>query len=133
MNIKTTNIRILLMSFILLFAGFQPAAQALALGELELKSYLNQRLEVFIPLISPKEGDLSALRLSASRPDEEDLSLRVWRDLEAELIDNQGDEPYLRVTSKTPLREPSLSFVLDVRWPNGRIQRSYSLFLDLKP
>jgi len=127
------NIRTLLTAFILLFAGFQPVAHALALGELELKSYLNQPLNVVIPLEFSKENELEELKLSIRLPDEQAAGLQVLHNLKVEIIENEGNQPYLKITSKDNLREPALSFVLDMRWSSGRIQRNYSLLLDLKP
>jgi len=127
------NIRILLTAFILLFAGFQPVAHALALGELELKSYLNQPLNVVIPLEFSKESELEELKLSIRLPDEQAAGLQVLHNLKVEIIENEGNQPYLKISSKDNLHEPALSFVLDMRWSSGRIQRNYSLLLDLKP
>ena len=127
------NIRTLLTTFILLFAGFQPVVQALALGELELKSYLNQPLNVIIPLAFAKENELVGLTLNVRRPDEQSSGLQAWHNLKVEIVENEGNQPYLKISSKDTLREPVLSFVLDMRWSSGRIQRNYSLLLDLKP
>jgi len=127
------NTRILLTAFILLFVGFQPLAHALALGELELKSYLNQQLNVVIPLEFSKENELEELKLSIRLPDEQAAGLQTLHNLKVEIIENEGNQPYLKITSKDNLHEPVLSFVLDMRWSSGRIQRNYSLLLDLKP
>ncbi len=127
------NIRILLTAFILLFAGFQPLVHALALGELELKSHLNQPLNVVIPLEFSKESELEELKLSIRLPEEQASGLQVLHDLKVEIIENDGNQPYLKITSKDNLHEPVLSFVLDMRWSSGRIQRNYSLLLDPKP
>ena len=127
------NIRILLSAFILFFVGFQPLAHALALGELELKSHLNQPLNVVIPLEFSKESELDELQLSISRPDDPASGLQYLHNLKVEIIANDGNQPYLKITSKDSLHEPVLSFVLDMRWSTGRIQRNYSLLLDIKP
>jgi pilus assembly protein FimV len=127
------NKRILLIVLFLFFAGFQPAVLALALGELELKSHLNQKLNVVIPLIFSKESELVELKLSTVRPEGQSSGLQAWHNLKVEIIENEGNQPYLKITSKDTLREPALSFVLDMQWPSGRIQRSYSLLLDPKP
>ena len=127
------NIRILLSAFILFFAGFQPLAHALALGELELKSHLNQPLNVVIPLEFSKESELDELQLSITRPDAQAAGLQYLQNLKVEIIENDGNQPYLRITSNDNLHEPTLSFVLDMRWSTGRIQRSYSLLIDPKP
>jgi pilus assembly protein FimV len=127
------NIRNLLLAFILFFAGFQPVAQALALGELELKSHLNQRLNAVIPLIFSKENELAELKLSINNPDEQASGGRAWHNLKVEVIENEGNQPYLKISSKDVLREPALTFILDMSWSTGRIQRNYSLLIDPKP
>lgn len=126
------NIKILLLAFILLFAGVQPVVQALALGELELKSHLNQPLNVIIPLVFSTENELAELKLSISYADEQVSGLKAWHSLKVEVIENEGNQPYLKISSKDLIREPALSFTLDMRWSTGRIQRSYSLLMDLK-
>ncbi|MEE8234012.1 MAG: hypothetical protein V3R41_04975 [Gammaproteobacteria bacterium] len=124
------NKRILLIALFLFFAGFQSAVQALALGELELKSRLNQPLNVEIPLVFSKESELDDLKLSIGRPEDESQGLQTWYNLSVEIIKNNGSQPYLKITSKNTIREPALRFVLEMRWPSGRIQREYSLLLD---
>ncbi len=127
------NIKFLLSAFILFFAGFQPLAYALALGELELKSYLNQPLNVVIPLEFSKESELDELQISIERPDDQASGLQYLHNLKVEVIENDGNQPYLKITSRDNLHEPTLKFVLDMRWSTGRIQRNYSLLLDIKP
>ncbi len=126
------NKRILLIALFLLFAGFQSAVQALALGVLELKSRLNQPLNVEIPLVFLRESELDDLKLSIGRPEDESQGLQTWYDLRVEIIENDGSQPYLKITSKNTIREPALRFVLEMHWPGGRIQREYSLLLDPK-
>ncbi len=124
------NKRILLLALFLFVAGFQPVVQALALGELELKSHLNQPLNVVIPLVFSKESELAELKLSISSPEGQSSGLQARHNLKVEVVDNNGNQPYLKISSKNTLREPALRFVLDMRWSNGRIQREYSILLD---
>jgi pilus assembly protein FimV len=126
------NKRILLIALFLFVAGFQPAVQALALGELELKSHLNQPLNVKIPLVFSKESELEELKLSISNPEGQLSGLQAWHNLKVELVENSGNQPYLNISSKNTLREPALRFVLDMRWSSGRIQREYSILLNLR-
>src|SRR5690606_28111160 len=37
---------------------------------------------------------------------------------------------YIRVTSSRPVREPYLNFLMEVRWPSGRVLREFTLLLD---
>lgn len=126
------NKRILLIALFLLFAGFQSAVQALALGELELKSHLNQPLNVEIPLVLSKGSEIDDLKASIGRLKDESQGLQTWHQLRVEIIENDGSQPYLKITSKKTIREPALRFVLEMYWPSGRIQREYSLLLDLR-
>ncbi len=124
------NKRILLIALFLLFAGFQSAVQALALGELELKSQLNQPLNVEIPLLLSKGSEIDDLKASIGRLKDEPQGLQTWHQLKVEIIENDGSQPYLKITSKKTIREPALRFVLEMHWPSGRIQREYSLLID---
>jgi pilus assembly protein FimV len=124
------NKRIFLIALFLFAAGFQTAVQALALGELELKSHLNQPLNVVIPLVFSKGNELDELKLSIGSPEGQSSSIQARHNLKVEIVENNGNQPYLKITSKNTLREPALTFVLDMRWSSGRIQREYSILLD---
>ncbi len=39
-------------------------------------------------------------------------------------------QPYLKITSKDPVKEPFLDFIIEANWPGGRILREYTLLLD---
>ncbi len=125
------NKRIILMASFLFVAGFQPAAQALALGKLELKSHLNQPLNAVIPLVYSQESELEGLRLGVVIPEGQSLGAQVWHDLRVELVRNSGEQSYLKVSSKNTLREPALSFLLDMRWSGGHMQKEFSILLNL--
>ena len=124
--------KILLFTLFLLFAGFQPVVQALALGELELKSHLNQQLDVRIPIIFSKAGELDSLKASISRPEDKNQGLQSWHNLKVEIVADEGSQPYLQISSGKTVREPALNFIVDLTWPNGRILREYSLLIDIQ-
>ncbi|QZI68757.1 peptidoglycan-binding protein [Pseudomonas protegens] len=109
-------------------------AQALGLGELTLKSSLNQPLVAEIELLDIK--DLTAAEVVPSlAPAEEFAKAGVDRqaflnDLSFTPILNPGGKSVLRVTSSQPLSEPMVKFLVQVMWPNGRLLRDYSVLLD---
>ena len=109
-------------------------AQALGLGELTLKSSLNQPLVAEIELLDVK--DLTAAEVVPSlAPAEEFAKAGVDRqaflnDLRFTPILNPGGKSVLRVTSSQPLSEPMVKFLVQVMWPNGRLLRDYSVLLD---
>jgi len=109
-------------------------AHALGLGELTLKSTLNQPLEAEIELLDVK--DLTAAEVVPSLASPEDFA-KAGVDRQAFLNDltftpvlNASGKSILRVTSSKPLSEPMVKFLVQVMWPNGRLLRDYSLLLD---
>ncbi|MCP1517533.1 pilus assembly protein FimV [Pseudomonas migulae] len=109
-------------------------AHALGLGELTLKSSLNQPLVAEIELLDVKE--LTAAELVPSLASPEDFA-KAGVDRQAFLNDlsftpvlNASGKSVLRVTSSKPLSEPMVKFLVQVMWPNGRLLRDYSVLLD---
>ncbi|KAB0486836.1 pilus assembly protein FimV [Pseudomonas reinekei] len=109
-------------------------AHALGLGELTLKSTLNQPLVAEIELLDVKE--LTAAEVVPSLASPEDFA-KAGVDRQAFLNDltftpvlNASGKSILRVTSSKPLSEPMVKFLVQVMWPNGRLLRDYSVLLD---
>ena len=109
-------------------------AHALGLGELTLKSTLNQPLVAEIELLDVK--DLTAGEVVPSLASPEDFA-KAGVDRQAFLNDltftpvlNASGKSILRVTSSKPLSEPMVKFLVQVMWPNGRLLRDYSVLLD---
>ncbi|WP_322846580.1 FimV/HubP family polar landmark protein [Pseudomonas sp. B33.4] len=109
-------------------------AHALGLGELTLKSTLNQPLVAEIELLDVK--DLTAAEVVPSLASHEDFA-KAGVDRQAFLNDltftpvlNASGKSVLRVTSSKPLSEPMVKFLVQVMWPNGRLLRDYSVLLD---
>ncbi|KJZ65276.1 FimV/HubP family polar landmark protein [Pseudomonas fluorescens] len=109
-------------------------AHALGLGELTLKSTLNQPLVAEIELLDVK--DLTAAEVVPSLASPEDFT-KAGVDRQAFLNDltftpvlNASGKSILRVTSSKPLSEPMVKFLVQVMWPSGRLLRDYSVLLD---
>ncbi|KAA0975569.1 FimV/HubP family polar landmark protein [Pseudomonas sp. ANT_H12B] len=109
-------------------------AHALGLGELTLKSTLNQPLVAEIELLDVK--GLTAAEVVPSLASPEDFA-KAGVDRQAFLNDltftpvlNASGKSILRVTSSKPLSEPMVKFLVQVMWPNGRLLRDYSVLLD---
>ncbi|MCV6627428.1 MAG: hypothetical protein OIF38_15115 [Cellvibrionaceae bacterium] len=112
-----------------------PGLSALGLGEIKLNSTLNQPLDAEIKLL--QAGDLSESEILANLATVEDFSragiernyfltgLKFKVDLKAK------GGPILRVTSEGQVQEPYLNFLVETRWPNGRMLREYTLLMDL--
>ncbi|ROM46101.1 peptidoglycan-binding protein [Pseudomonas poae] len=109
-------------------------AQALQLGEMTLKSKLNQPLSVEIELLDV--GGLTASEITPSLASSQAF-VDAGVDRQAFLDDltftpvvNPNGRSVVRVTSNKPLPDSYIRFLLQVQWPNGRLMRDYSVLLD---
>jgi pilus assembly protein FimV len=109
-------------------------AQALQLGEMTLKSKLNQPLSVEIELLDV--GGLTASEITPSLASSQAF-VDAGVDRQAFLDDltftpvvNPNGRSVVRVTSSKPLPDSYIRFLLQVQWPNGRLMRDYSVLLD---
>lgn len=110
-------------------------ASALGMGEFTLSSALNQPLEAEIRLLNVEDLDPSQVRISLAAP-EDFANAGVSRDyfltsldFSIELDGNGGG--IVKITTPQPVIEPYLNFLVDARWPTGRMLREYTVLLDL--
>ncbi|RMV46910.1 hypothetical protein ALP11_04704 [Pseudomonas syringae pv. papulans] len=109
-------------------------AQALGLGELSVKSTLNQPLVAEIELTEAQ--GLNATQVVPSLATTADFAQAgvtrqaFLNDLTFTPVINASGKSVLRITSSKPVREPYVKFLVQVLWPNGRLLREYSLLLD---
>ncbi|HMM44246.1 MAG TPA: FimV/HubP family polar landmark protein [Candidatus Macondimonas sp.] len=108
-------------------------AHALSTGAIEGRSYLNQPLEARIPLTSATADELRSLRVNLA-PSE--VYQRAGIDLGSELAGLQfrivadDGRPYILVTSRDSIRDPFLTFLVELSWGEGRLVREFTLLLD---
>ena len=119
---------------VILLALYCGSAFALGLGELDLKSALNQRFDAEIVLLNT--GDLEQVEIIPSLAAEEDFE-RVGVNRDYHLTDlrfnaqlREDGTHIVHITSRKPIIEPFLNFIVEVLWPNGRILREYIVLLD---
>ena len=110
------------------------AANALGFGSLKLNSSLNEPLNADIELLSATSADVSSLSISLASPD---AFLRAGIDrpvllseLKFAIQQREDGTYYINVTSRSPVREPFLNFLLEMNWQNGRMLREYTMLLD---
>lgn len=109
-------------------------AHALGLGEIALKSALDQPLEAEIELLDVRGLQVAELR-SALASVEEFGKVGIDRPyfltgLKFTPVVQANGRSVIRVTSDKPVREPYLNFLVEVLWPNGRLLREYTVLLD---
>jgi len=105
----------------------------LGLGEIEVNSALNQRLNADIELLSATTEDAETIIVKlASRKEFSRAGLDrpyLLNDLrfKSEIVDGV---PHIKVSSGSPIREPFLNFLVEIDWPNGHMLREYTVLLD---
>ncbi|MTI12936.1 FimV/HubP family polar landmark protein [Sansalvadorimonas verongulae] len=109
-------------------------AYGLGLGDIRLNSALNQPLDAEIELVEIREltrGEV--LPSMATREDFERAGVErpyFLSDLRFQTIKREDGTAFVRVTSRKPVVEPYLNFLMEVHWPSGRLLREYTLLLD---
>ena len=115
-------------------AGLLPVcAAALGLGEIESKSYLNQPLAAEIPVFSEVPSEIAGLNVSlASQETFSQYGLQrpaFLGDLAFSVVPGPRGA-VIRINSAQPVGEPFVTMLLEVRWPQGRLLREYTVLLD---
>lgn len=107
---------------------------AVGLGELELDSFLNEPLDARIALLDV--DDLLPTQVLVKLASEEEFE-RVGAErtfllmgLSFQVVIDSEGESYVALSSKELIREPILDFILEVKWPDGRLLRDYTVLLD---
>jgi pilus assembly protein FimV len=112
-------------------------ALAIGLGDIAVGSYVNEPLSARIAVLDPKDVSESEVIASlASLTDFERLGVERHYSLSSLVFDadiGRSESASVRVTTKDPIREPYLNFLVELKWPEGRVLREYTVFLDLRP
>jgi len=109
--------------------GLSTNVLALSMGELELKSTLNQPLQAEIELSNI--DDLTEWEIKPSLASDGDFDragvekVFFLSDIDFEIKGNR-----IVLTSDKSVTEPFLNFLVQVNWPSGRVLREYTLLLD---
>ena len=109
-------------------------ALGLSLGSASVESFLNQPLSLRIEIL--ELGEIRTDDISIQMASTEDFIRLGVNPLEvlsgiSFLTQETSDGAYVLLTSNESIREPYLSFVLETRWPNGRLLSEYRVPLDL--
>ncbi len=107
---------------------------ALGLGEIHLKSALNQPFDASIDLLSVKPDELDGVKVTLATPEAFERvgadRLFILTKLRYEPDLDEEGRPVIRVTTRQTIREPFLNFLIEVNWAKGRLVREYTVLLD---
>lgn len=107
---------------------------ALGLGEIDLKSALNQPLNAEIELLSATSSELEEIKVSIGSS-EAFANAGIDRPmflskLRFHVKNNAEGRPVIMITSHDAVREPFLDFLVELSWSKGRLLREYTVLID---
>ena len=119
----------------LLLALASSSAMALGLGDIRVLSKPGQPLLAEIPIISADPSELENLRVALASPVTFarvglDRPTGLVSELQFELTRNTQGRAVVRVSSQAPVTTPSLNFLIEADWGQGRLVREYSALVD---
>ncbi|WP_106407053.1 FimV/HubP family polar landmark protein [Xanthomonas sp. NCPPB 1128] len=119
----------------LLLLACSQAALALGLGDIRVLSKPGEPFLAEIPVISNEPGELERARVALAAPA---TFARVGlerpqglvSDLQFRFTQTRKGRAVIQVSSRMPVDVPSLSFLIEVDWGQGRLIREYSALID---
>ncbi|TAJ95232.1 MAG: LysM peptidoglycan-binding domain-containing protein [Gammaproteobacteria bacterium] len=120
---------------LLVVLGILPGVvSALGLGNIELRSNLNEPFEARIELLSVTAEELSTLRVGLADIEAYQRArverLDILGELRFTVEETESGPDFILVTTREPLREPFLDFLVEANWSRGRLLREYTVLLD---
>ena len=112
-----------------------PYVSALGLGEVKLKSTLNQPLEAEVKLLDTRDLTAEQILVALASPADFERNgvdrLFFYTEFQFQVDLQAADGPKVVITSRSAVREPYLNFLIEARWTAGRLLREYTLLMDL--
>ena len=120
---------------IFLFIVIVCQVQAVGLGELEIRSRLGQVLDAEMPLRGVDANtQLEDIRPLIASPE---LHLKngivnnhAQHNIQLKLIEDEQNGIKLKLTSRLPIKEPIVQFLVDLQWQTGRLLKETVILLD---
>jgi pilus assembly protein FimV len=126
--------RKLAIAAVLLCLSATSSVFAIGLGDIEMQSMLNEPLNAVIELTSASKQELDGLKVTiASREAFQKMGItrtNILNDFKFSVEQPQRGLPVIRVTTRQPVREPFLDFLIEASWSKGHLLRQYTLLVD---
>ncbi len=109
-------------------------ALGLGLGTLKQSSSLNEPFAGRIEILGATAGNFDTIVVKLADSEQfERAGVRrnaVLLQLRFKIIEGAAGKDYIQISSRDPIREPFLNFLLELDWAKGRIIREYTVLLD---
>lgn len=108
---------------------------ALGLGDIEMKSFLNEPLSAEVELLDTRELTTDDIRIRLAGGDDFNR-LGVQRSFFLTsiqfdvVIDEASGRGRIRLSTQEAVLEPYLDLIIEARWPSGRLLREYTVLVD---
>jgi pilus assembly protein FimV len=107
---------------------------ALSLGNLELRSGLHQPLDARVPILSATGEEIETLRVRIASTEEFARAgvnyAGILTQLKFDIQQTSKGPDFIRITSRDPVNEPFLNFLVEANWSKGRLIREFTALLD---
>ncbi len=108
-------------------------AHAVGMGEIAVRSKLNQPLRAEVPMIQLASGDIDQARVFFLPVDDTAVgstNSSIVAKLSGEFVAQGGGQYQLRIRSSENIREPVVTFYVEVVLPNSHTRREFTVLLD---
>ncbi|WP_170287369.1 FimV family protein [Halioglobus maricola] len=110
------------------------SSYAVGLGDLTLESFLNEPLKAQVEVLNTDGLNEDQIRIRLATKDDFDR-MGVERAYFLTGIDfdvrfTSSGQAVIVLTSEDPVLEPYLDFIVEARWPSGRLLREYTVLVD---
>ncbi|MEM8548661.1 MAG: FimV/HubP family polar landmark protein, partial [Pseudomonadota bacterium] len=107
-------------------------AHALGLGDLEVKSALNEPLRAELVLVGATRDELTTLEIGLASQETFERNGLVKETFMSgfRFRVRPTGTPVVEITSTQPVTEPFVTMLIEATWPRGRLLREYTVLLD---
>lgn len=109
-------------------------ANALALGNVTVRSALGEPLRAEIDIVEITLEELASLRANVATPEAFRAAGLEYSpalsNVQVSLQQRPNGRPFLLVTSPRPVNDPFIDLILETQWASGRIVRDYTMLFD---
>lgn len=106
---------------------------ALGLGEITVSSKLGEKFNASVPITDSTTLNSDQI-IAKNAPSEIYQQLQIDNSFTYQsfnlVISKQGEELILIISSNDTIKEPYLNFVLQLKWPEGQLNKEYKVLID---